>query len=318
VRSWPGTPLRLWEVDAVDPGRGMNLRDTRTGGLCSVSERTGSSSVGIGDYVLARVVPVGDSHCMVGSPLRPELHHRASLIALLDSDPDAYDIAAWLGAAFSLPRMTNSDGQAIVLCRALLRPRTSTWQEVEARLDSVFERHDDTTWVDAGGVNGGDSVVRGFLRRGDDGLAYETNSEERLDRILATLSQLVSDLEVVEESRRGIEDVMAERNVAGTSPSPKAVAPEDEFDPPPELLEALDEFMREKEIAWVDESIPALGGLTPRQAALDPTRREDLERLLREMDRGTETESHQVTQVGRGRGWGAGFDPTRLRRMLQM
>jgi hypothetical protein len=31
---------------------------------------------------------------------------------------------------------------------------------------------------------------------------------------------------------------------------------------------------------WCDESVPALSGLTPRQAAADPTRRETLERLL--------------------------------------
>ncbi len=35
---------------------------------------------------------------------------------------------------------------------------------------------------------------------------------------------------------------------------------------------------------WCGESIPALGGLTPRQAAEDPTRREQLERLLASFD----------------------------------
>jgi hypothetical protein len=37
---------------------------------------------------------------------------------------------------------------------------------------------------------------------------------------------------------------------------------------------------------WVDESIPALGGMTPREALDDPTRREDLMRLLREIEEG--------------------------------
>jgi len=31
---------------------------------------------------------------------------------------------------------------------------------------------------------------------------------------------------------------------------------------------------------WLDEAVPALAGLTPRQAADDPTRRSELERLL--------------------------------------
>ncbi len=41
--------------------------------------------------------------------------------------------------------------------------------------------------------------------------------------------------------------------------------------------------MREEE-RWVDEAVPALAGLTPRRAASDTTRREDLVALLNEFD----------------------------------
>ena len=58
---------------------------------------------------------------------------------------------------------------------------------------------------------------------------------------------------------------------------------------PAEQAAFLDEFIRTREAAWIDESIPALGGLTPRQALDDPTRREDLLSLLREMDTGPGT-----------------------------
>lgn len=44
------------------------------------------------------------------------------------------------------------------------------------------------------------------------------------------------------------------------------------------------EVMRQAQTRWLDDNIPALGGLTPRQAAADPTRREQLERLLAEFD----------------------------------
>lgn len=53
---------------------------------------------------------------------------------------------------------------------------------------------------------------------------------------------------------------------------------------------------------WVDESVPALGGLTPREAAADPEARDDLVLLLHEMD-------------GDDRGPG-GFDPDRLKELL--
>lgn len=41
--------------------------------------------------------------------------------------------------------------------------------------------------------------------------------------------------------------------------------------------------MADHEARWVDEPVPALGGRTPRQALDDPTRREDLFALLREL-----------------------------------
>ncbi len=44
------------------------------------------------------------------------------------------------------------------------------------------------------------------------------------------------------------------------------------------------EISRQAQAHWLDDSIPALGGLTPREAAADPTRREQLERLLAEFD----------------------------------
>ena len=44
------------------------------------------------------------------------------------------------------------------------------------------------------------------------------------------------------------------------------------------------EISRQAQARWLDDTIPALGGLTPRQAAADPTRREQLERLLAEFD----------------------------------
>lgn len=44
------------------------------------------------------------------------------------------------------------------------------------------------------------------------------------------------------------------------------------------------EMSRQAQARWLDDNIPALGGLTPREAAADPTRREQLERLLAEFD----------------------------------
>lgn len=44
------------------------------------------------------------------------------------------------------------------------------------------------------------------------------------------------------------------------------------------------ELTRQTQMKWLDDHVPALDGLTPRQAAADPTRREQLERLLADFD----------------------------------
>ena len=66
----------------------------------------------------------------------------------------------------------------------------------------------------------------------------------------------------------------------------------------------LDEFIRAREARWVDEPVPALGGLTPRQAAVDPIGHHELERLLASFD-----DAPHGTGV---------FDPDRLRKLLDL
>ncbi len=69
----------------------------------------------------------------------------------------------------------------------------------------------------------------------------------------------------------------------------------DEDADPDEAMAALyDELARQAQSRWLDENVPALDGLTPRQAAADPTRREQLERLL------TEFESHGTPELPDG------------------
>jgi hypothetical protein len=48
----------------------------------------------------------------------------------------------------------------------------------------------------------------------------------------------------------------------------------------PEVQEAMLAFVEEREQRWCEEPVPALGGVTPLEAAADPTRRDELERLI--------------------------------------
>lgn len=62
------------------------------------------------------------------------------------------------------------------------------------------------------------------------------------------------------------------------------LADSDGSDPEATMAELHAELARQAQDRWLDEHIPALDGLTPREAAADPTRREQLERLLAEFE----------------------------------
>ena len=122
-----------------------------------------------------------------------------------------------------------------------------------------------------------DGTVRATLSLVGSDLTVSTNSEARLDRVLDTLRKLDPTLTVVEESRQPARNTR-EAAALMSGAQPDAVEPLDPADP--EVAAVLDQFVRDYERKWLDEPIPALAGHTPRQAAADPTRRDDLIRLL--------------------------------------
>ncbi|HEX9124393.1 MAG TPA: DUF1841 family protein [Actinomycetota bacterium] len=110
--------------------------------------------------------------------------------------------------------------------------------------------------------------TRGQVRLLDDEVVLETNSRERLEMFLDLLRDLGETPEVVDETRV---DPAQDLVLTGG--------------PPGSLLggascEALDAWARE----WPDVPVPALDGLTPREAASDLDLRPRLEGLLREFE----------------------------------
>ncbi|MDE3009119.1 MAG: SEC-C domain-containing protein [Acidobacteriota bacterium] len=296
ARTWLETRPSLWQVATLAKGSSLELLDTQSGERVVVTDRAASEGLSIGDYLLARVVPVGSTWLFTSDFLVVPLMHRASLLELFNDHPDAQDLAAWMGRLFVPIQMANYEGEDVVLCRAVLAPVTTSWERLSEELDRVFRKSEDGQWTEFVEIDG-TSMVRVFLRREDDVLVIQTNSVERFERVLKVLREDVGEFEVLDEERTELSslgDVDAARTQ--TSSMNDEVAPE--------VLGAIRKLMREKEDAWLDESIPALRGLTPRQAAADPTRREDLIALLNEFDR-------------RGASFPAmTFDVARLRRQL--
>jgi hypothetical protein len=207
------------------------------------------------------------------------LHERDELIALLDSEPDPVELVSFLTRRFAPPVLRNTEGDPLVLCEVTLR--TSDPVALIIELDETYERDDDTDDVDTPQwfepMADGMEPIRATLRLDGHDLTVHTNSEARLDRVLDMLRKLDPTLTVVEESRQPARDTR-EAAALAASTSSGAVEPLDPADP--EVAAALEGFVHDYERKWLDEPIPALAGHTPREAAADSTRRDDLIRLL--------------------------------------
>ncbi|MBW3615937.1 MAG: SEC-C domain-containing protein [Actinobacteria bacterium] len=272
VSQWALVERSVHEVVSVNAGAGVTLRDIRTGDVVEVRERTGSKQMAAGDLLCAHVVPDGAGHQIVGGVFSVPLRLRDPLVALLDSEPDALEFAALVARASAPPELFTMEHEPMVMCEAryrILDPAAA------ARLDALLDRDDELRWSEKTEVDGR-RWIRGTVAVEDGELVVTANSEARFSRLRDMVEAEVPGLELVTANAMPAAEMMSQRDRRPVEPDQP---------PPPEVALALAEFVREQEERWVDEPVPALGGLTPRQAAADPTRREQLVALLHDFDR---------------------------------
>jgi hypothetical protein len=290
--QWALVERSVFEVTDVRLDEGMTLRDVRTGDVVEVQERLGTHDLKVGWYILARPLPTGSgkNQFFGGLTIVPD-SMLDRFIELLDEEPTPAQLLLLVAEAEAPPTLANRDGHATVFCK-------TTWQLADidaaaAALDAAFGRSDDAgrwTWLeDADGTDepAAGRTVLGTLMLDGDRLTASTNSAERAEAVSQLVEDLLPHAELVEDLRSDFDeirnDLAYERAVFEEDDEPPAGL----LDPtqaPPELRAALRQQMDLDEEQWVDESIPALGGATPRQALDDPTRRDDLLRLLDRME----------------------------------
>ncbi|MGD2144833.1 MAG: DUF2384 domain-containing protein, partial [Anaerolineae bacterium] len=100
-------------------------------------------------------------------------------------------------------------------------------------------------------------------------LEVETMSHRRMGDCRQRLEQLLgARIRLVETRSKSADEALREE--------PQA-EPEEPFIPPPELIAEIEEKVLRQ---WIDESIPALDGLTPREAVKTPEGREKVLELI--------------------------------------
>lgn len=107
-------------------------------------------------------------------------------------------------------------------------------------------------------------------------LRAETNSARRADALRATLESHLQGLVLFRlRKEENTAQLIAEARESHARPTEREPLP-------PEMSATVREFRERQMAGWIDESIPALGGLTPRQAAASPKARPKLATLLKE------------------------------------
>ena len=229
-------------------------------------------------------------------------------LPLLRSDRTGrYMIAQWEQAIEELdaarrnpPHMVTAEGEPVILCTITYEFDAARRGDIAAALERMeavtppleSERKTpewryailDPARAGDRALGPGNRMLGELLLRSRE-LELVTNARERCTRIEARLASAAGQW-LREKGRREIDpraDYAARMEAAGEDKGARPGARLESV-PPPEILQVMREHKEKHYRGWVEESIPALGGKTPRQAVRDAHGREQLDRLLRDME----------------------------------
>jgi tetratricopeptide (TPR) repeat protein len=272
AEQWLLCERSVWEVESVIVGTGFRARDLRTGDQVDVRERSGSRSLKAGMLICARIVPAGETMQCFGGIEIVSMRERDRLLELFDAEYGPAELVEVLSAKYAPPTLQNTEGEPMLQCEAVVRPSDPV--RFPHALDERYEPSGEGgEWMELV-VTHGMQRVRASIRRDGDDFIVEANSAARYERALGVLREIDPDLQIVSERRTTAGAMLAKARAAGPR-SGAALDPDD-----PAVAAALEQMVLQFEASWLDEPVPALGNVTPRQAADDPTRRPDLIRLL--------------------------------------
>ncbi len=300
------------EVVSAEPGRTIALHDLLTGGERTVEEKSASRTVRPRDVLLTRVVDLGNRSILAGCHLRSlppregeearrrlrsAIRVRAAKVPagkLREATADGTLFRIWqeivdAGDARPPPRLQNTDGEDLVLTVDRFDVAAGKADEVVAGLLDLPDAQQDegeddgavtVSFVREGNAKGvlpttltGRAILESRLLR------LETNSMQRADRLRRLVAERLGPL--VSFRIREHSDPVAH---LGEGPARRA-QPASSEPMPPEVLEVVKRMQAEHYQRWLDEGIPALGGLTPREAAKRKgAPRKSLELLLAEIE----------------------------------
>jgi len=177
------------------------------------------------------------------------------------------------------PRLLNADGHDILLVTATIG---LPWAEVVEALRGWPDAWEEETWVDLFGIEPvdymGHPAVRATFRLADGAVTLYANSRERFDEALGRWAT---------RTGRPLPVVSEEVDEVDSNPDGEAVIFDTQKITAPQGTssdEVERSFRDEQKARWLDNPVPALGGLSPRRAAGVPSLEPLLWTLLHRQD----------------------------------
>lgn len=265
----------LFEVTGVTPGESLMLRNVLSGETVTVLEQIGSMDCEVGEHRLGRVIKTREGPFWFGPGIKIDFMNRQAALDLLQSEYDVFEFLSWMAKLFRPSALYTPDIEDLMFCQARLRLGEDV--DLHAALGEGFGETAQGHWRqnEADAKEGG--ISNASVRYEDGLLILDTNSAEKLDKLLETLRELLGDFEILERNDWPVQSLL--ENLSSGSDS------DGEAESSPEAIKALESFIEELENKWLDKSLPALRGLTPREAASDPKLKEDLLTIMNDLER---------------------------------
>ena len=317
--SWPG----VFEVEIVEEGRGIHLRDLATGDVIFVHDIAASRQLVRGDWILSRIEDLDGKLMFVsdGFTVPPAIHEE--FLKLVDREARAakksraeyvrgsgnllYRIIRNLSDKWLRNlRVVNREGDDIEFCHAdysyvdepALLAKLRTLEELKEEPSKPGETH--FAWI--GSATEGSRPVYGHVQAGGGHLRLEAQSRTRLELGRGLLEMHAGRLlQHRGDSHLSLDDFKQQiASSRGPRQRPEAIPTEAERD-------IVLQMKARHYATWPDERLPALGGKTARQAVKSKSGRKAVLALIRDMER---DEAHEA-KAGQ-----PAFDFTPLRRVL--
>ena len=299
AQSWSRSFVALYEIQQMKPGVGAVLKEMVSGETFLVHDVSLSrSNAAKWDGLLTRVVPGERGLELAASAQMVPRPQIAALREWLADDRDEQGLAwpEYLKANWPRIRrqaaeiaedwveglqLANSSGEQVLLSKATYEVLDAA-KVVEALRRSA-ELTDDSRedepqkrfiWLDE------KKTVLGSLRMTDKELIFESNSRQRHERGESLLAGLVGG-----HVRHLRDEFTTQKEMKRRAKeSPRTTEPSGSELPEDVRNEILAQIGEKFYVEWLDTSVPALGGLTPRQAAKTAKGRLQLEELLKSVE----------------------------------